>query len=296
MIRSTAPSRAVTLLLVAAAALPLTPGPALADPAPPPPAPAPAPAPDVLVPGVPGGGRAEYPMDTPDQVLPPLQQEGEGIPVPEPEAPVDELVEYVPRSALAAACTAKTGSHQRRVEQLLGLKADGKQSAADCKAIRAFQVKEKIKPANGYAGPVTWARAELLAARKNPDPAGKCPAKKETVACVDLNRELMWVRKNKKVTFGPVNIRSGRPGYRTRTGWKKIYWRNKNHWSTIYNTPMPYSQFFDGGQAFHAVYGQLATPTGSRGCVNLSHAHAKKLWDVLRKGDRVYIWGKRPGS
>ncbi|MET9373051.1 L,D-transpeptidase family protein [Streptomyces sp. NPDC002992] len=289
------------MLLVAAAALPLTPAPALAEPAPPPPAAAPAPASqtsaaDDLVPGLPGVGQPEYPMDTPDQVLPPLQQEGAGVPVPEPKAPVDELVEYLPRNAGAAACTTLTGPHQRRVEQLLKLKVDGKQSAADCKAIRAFQVREKIKPAQGYAGPVTWARAELLAARKNPNAAGKCPVTTYTVACVDLNRELMWVQKGKKVTFAVVNIRSGRPGYRTRTGWKKIYWRNKDHWSTIYNTPMPYAQFFDGGQAFHAVYGQLATPTGSRGCVNLSHAHAKKLWDVLRKGDRVYIWGKRPGG
>ncbi|MFD7322250.1 L,D-transpeptidase [Streptomyces sp. NPDC059875] len=302
------------LLLVAAIALPLAPAPALAlaepvspaaaDSAPPaiadsasPASAEPAPAdPDPLVPGVAGAGKAEYPMDTPDQVLPPLREVGEGVPVPEPEEVVDELVEYLPRSALAAACTTQTGSHQRRVEQLLKLKVDGRQSAADCKVIRAFQVREKIKPALGYAGPVTWARAELLAARANPNAAGKCPVKTYTVVCVDLNRELLWVQKGRKVTFGVVNMRSGRPGYRTRTGWKTIYWRNKNHWSSIYKTPMPYAQFFDGGQAFHAVYGQLATPTGSRGCVNLSHAHAKKLWDLLRKGDRVYIWGKRPGS
>ncbi|WP_223831066.1 L,D-transpeptidase family protein [Streptomyces venezuelae] len=263
-------------------------GPAVAD--------APEPG-DVLVPGVVGGGRAEYPMDTPDQVLPPLQPEGEvPVPVPVPEEDVDELVEYMPRSAVAAACTASTGTHQRQVERLLKLRVDGKQSAADCRAIRAFQVREKIKPANGYAGPVTWARAELLAARKDLDPKRRCPVKKYAVACVDLDRQLMWVRKGSKVTFPVVNIRSGRPGYATRTGWHSIYWRHKDHWSSIYNTPMPYSQFFDGGQAFHAVYGQLATPTGSRGCVNLSYAHARKLWDVLRKGDRVYIWGKRPGS
>ncbi|MDT9688651.1 L,D-transpeptidase family protein [Streptomyces sp. P9(2023)] len=277
------------MLLVAAVGLPST-ATASAEPAPP------APAADTLVPGVEGAGQAEYPMDTPDQVLPPVPQQAEGVPVPvpEPDGPVDELVEYLPRSAIAAACTKLAGPHQRRVERLLKLKVDGKQSAADCKAIRAFQVKEKIKPASGYAGPVTWARAELVAARKNPNAAGKCPAKTYTVACVDLDRELMWVQKGKKVGFGVVNIRSGRPGYRTRTGWKKVYWRNKDHWSSLYNTPMPYAQFFDGGQAFHAVYGQLATPTGSRGCVNLSHANAKKLWDVLRKGDRVYIWGKRP--
>ncbi|MFF7437899.1 L,D-transpeptidase family protein [Streptomyces sp. NPDC008122] len=251
--------------------------------------------PDPLVPGVDGGGRAEYPMDTPDQVLPPLQTEGDAA-VPEPEEQVDELVEFLPRSAVGAvACTAKTSTYQRQVERLLKLPVDGRQSAADCRAIRAFQVKEKIKPAVGFAGPVTWARAELLAARKNLDPGRRCPVKSYAVACVDLNRQLMWVQKGKKVTYAVVNVRTGRPGYATRTGWHTVYRRHKDHWSSIYDTPMPYAQFFSGGQAFHAVYGQLATPGGSRGCVNLSYANAGKLWGVLRKGDRVYIWGKRPG-
>ncbi|MER5736589.1 MULTISPECIES: L,D-transpeptidase family protein [unclassified Streptomyces] len=259
------------------------------------PAPAEAgPAADVLVPGIAGAGRPEYPMDTPDQVLPPIAPDGE-IPVPEPEEEVDELVEYLPRNATKAACTAQTGMYQRQVERLLRLKADGKQSAADCRAIRAFQTRQKIKPANGYAGPVTWARAELLAARKNPNAAGKCPVRSHPVACVDLNRELMWVQKGRKITYAVVNIRSGRAGYRTRTGWHSVYWRHKDHWSSIYDTPMPFSQFFDGGQAFHGVYGAIATPTGSRGCVNLTYRNAEKLWSVLRKGDRVYIWGKRPG-
>ncbi|MFB7452270.1 L,D-transpeptidase [Streptomyces sp. NPDC056194] len=251
--------------------------------------------PDPLVPGVVGGGRAEYPMDTPDQVLPPLQTEGDAA-VPEPEEQVDELVEFLPRSVVGgAACTARTGTYQRQVERLLRLPVDGRQSAADCRAIRAFQVKEKIKPAVGFAGPVTWARAELLAARKNLDPGRRCPVKSYAVACVDLDRQLMWVQKGKKVTYAVVNVRTGRPGYATRTGWHTVYRRHKDHWSSLYDTPMPYAQFFSGGQAFHAVYGQLATPGGSRGCVNLGYANAGKLWGVLRKGDRVYIWGKRPG-
>ncbi|MGW8766415.1 L,D-transpeptidase [Streptomyces sp. NPDC055815] len=281
-------SRTAPLLFVLAASLALAPAAGAAPPFS---------EPDPLVPGVVGGGRAEFPMDTPDQVLPPLhEEEADGVPVPEPEEEVDELVEYLPRSAVGAACTAKAGVHQRRVERLLGLPVDGKQSAADCRAIRAFQVKEKIKPAVGYAGPVTWARAELLAARKSLDPGRRCPVKTYAVACVDLDRQLMWVRKGKKVTYAVVNVRTGRPGYATRTGWHTVYWRHKDHWSSIYDTPMPYAQFFSGGQAFHAVYGQLATPGGSRGCVNLSYADARKLWGVLRKGDRVYIWGKRPGS
>ncbi|MER5751588.1 L,D-transpeptidase family protein [Streptomyces sp. NPDC002088] len=193
-------------------------------------------------------------------------------------------------------CSKRAGPYQRQVERWLKLKADGKQSAADCRAVRAFQQKEKIKPAVGFAGPVTWARMMLKSAKKNPNAAKKCPVRTYRVACVDLDRQLTWVQKGEKVVFGPVPMRSGRAGHRTRTGWHTIYWRHKNHWSTIYHTSMPYAQFFSGGQAFHAVYGSIHTTVGSWGCVNLTLGDARKLWGVLKKNDHVYVWGRRPGS
>jgi hypothetical protein len=207
-------------------------------------------------------------------------------------------VEYVPLGDAVArvTCSKQTGPYQRQVEKWLKLKVDGKQSAADCRAIRAFQVKYRIKPAIGFAGPVTWAQMMLVSARKNPNAAGKCPVRTYRVACVDLSRQLTWVQKGKKVVFGPVPMRSGRAGYRTRTGWHKIFWKHKNHVSTLYNQPMPYSQFFSGGQAFHAVYGTIFTTVGSMGCVNLRLGDARKLWSVTRTGDRVYVWGRRPGT
>jgi hypothetical protein len=212
----------------------------------------------------------------------------------------DALVEYVPLGDAAAgkavACTGRTGPHQRQVERWLKLTVDGKQSASDCRAIRAFQRKHGIKPDSGFAGPVTWAHMRLLSAKKNPNAAGKCPVRTQRVACVDLARQLTWVQKGKAVVFGPVPMRSGRAGYRTRTGWHKVYWKHKNHWSTLYNSPMPYSQFFDGGQAFHAIYGSIYDPNGSWGCVNLRLADARTLWGVLKKGDRVYVWGRRAGT
>ena len=199
-------------------------------------------------------------------------------------------------AAARVACSKRTGPYQRGVERWLKLKVDGKQSTADCKAIRAFQVKQKIKPAIGFAGPVTWSRMQYLAARKNPNAAKKCPVRTYRVACVDLNRQLTWVQKGTKVVFGPVPMRSGRVGYATRAGWHKVYWRHKNHWSTLYNNPMPYAQFFDGGQAFHAVYGSIYTTVGSMGCVNLKLGDARKLWGALKTGDRVYVWGHRTGT
>ncbi|MBO1335060.1 L,D-transpeptidase [Streptomyces sp. VRA16 Mangrove soil] len=301
----------LAVLLALCVALPA--GQAVADPEPPPRPAAPAQAPE-LVPGVPSAPYDPWRMDTPDQVLPPRvyepSAEEDAIePLPAP-AGTDDLVEYVPPGEVvlpgpaggapgapaAAACTRRTGPYQRQVERWLRLKVDGRQSAADCRAVRAFQTRQGIRPNSGFAGPVTWSRMRWLSARKNPNAAKKCPTRAYRLACVDLPRQLMWVSKGKKIVYGPVPIRSGRAGNRTRTGWHKVYWKHKNHWSTLYNSPMPYSQFFSGGQAFHGIYGNVYSPPGSRGCVNLRVRDAKRLWGVLKRGDRVYVWGRKPGT
>lgn len=279
------------MLLAAATALPA--GSAVADPAPPTRGPE-----AQLVPGV----YQPWQIDTPDQVLAPkvyTPTAAEDAVEPAEAAPgTYDLVEYVPLADAVArvSCTKSTGPFQRQVEKWLKLTADGKQSKADCKAIRAFQREQKIKPAIGFAGFVTWSRMQYLSARKDPNAAKKCPERTYRVACVDQNRQITWVQKGKKVVFGPVPMRSGRAGYRTRAGWFTIYWRHKNHVSTLYHQPMPYAQFFSGGQAFHAVYGNIFTTVGSMGCVNLRLGDARKLWGVLKQGDRVYVWGRRAGA
>ncbi|MDT0474658.1 L,D-transpeptidase family protein [Streptomyces sp. DSM 41014] len=287
--------RAVAVALVVAAVLPVGSARAVE---PPPPAAGPG---AELVPGVSGPYRP-WQIDAPDQALPPVVYEpsaAEDAVEPQDAAPgAYDLVELVPLGDAVGkvACSKRTGPYQRQVERWLKLPVDGKQSAADCRAIRAFQADLKIKPANGFAGPVTWATMQLVGARENPNAAGKCPVRSYRVACVDLNRQLTWVQKGRDVVFGPVPMRSGRPAHATRTGWFKVYWKHKNHWSTLYNSPMPYAQFFSGGQAFHAVYGSIYTTVGSWGCVNLRLPDARKLWGVLKKNDRVYVWGRRPGS
>ncbi|MFF4401147.1 L,D-transpeptidase family protein [Streptomyces sp. NPDC001480] len=287
------------MLLAAATVLPTAGTIRAATPASPPPAPG---ATTELVPGVPPGPQQPWQFDTPDQMLPPkvyTPTREEDAVEPRDAAPgTYDLIEYVPLGDAVAkvACSKQAGPYQRQVERWLGLKVDGKQSAADCKAIRNFQKKHGIKPAIGFAGPVTWAQMMLISARKNPNAAKKCPVRTYRVACVDLDRQVTWVQKGKKVVFAPVPMRSGRKGYATRAGWHTVYWRHKNHWSTLYNQPMPYAQFFDGGQAFHAVYGSIHTTVGSWGCVNLKLADARRLWGVLKKGDRVFVWGRRPGS
>ncbi|MEU8570608.1 L,D-transpeptidase family protein [Streptomyces pathocidini] len=202
--------------------------------------------------------------------------------------------------AQAATCTTSTGPYQKQVEKFLGRPVDGRQSSADCSAIRAFQTKHGISPNIGYAGPVTWGVMNLMnqqkAAGSNPNKAGKCPTNKGRIACVDLTRQLSWIQDGKTLKFGPVPVRTGRDKYETRTGLKKVYYRSINHWSTLYDVRMPYSQFFDGGQAFHSIAGSVWSPPGSHGCVNMRGGDAKTYWNMLKNGDDVYVYGRKPGT
>ncbi len=203
-------------------------------------------------------------------------------------------------TAEAASCNVTTGPYQKQVEKFLGRPVDGRQSAADCSAIQAFQKKHGITPIAGYAGEITWRTMNTMlqqkAAGKNPNKDRACPTNKGRIACVDLTRQLSWIQDGATLKYGPVPVRTGKDGTETRTGAKKIYWRNINHWSTLYNVAMPYSQFFDGGQAFHSTTKSMWNPPGSGGCVNMTPADAKAYWNLLRNGDDVHVYGRKPGT
>ncbi|MET9601641.1 L,D-transpeptidase family protein [Streptomyces sp. NPDC006459] len=205
-----------------------------------------------------------------------------------------------PAQAAAASCTLTTGPYQRQVEQFLGRPVDGKQSAADCTAIRSFQASHGITPTQGYAGPLTWQTMSTMLAQRaagsTPNRAGDCPVNRGRIACVDLTRQLSWIQDGATLKYGPVPVRTGKDGTETRTGLKKIYYRSIDHWSTLYNVSMPYAQFFDGGIAFHSTAKSMWNPPGSGGCVNMRPADAKAYWTLLGKGEDVYVYGRKPGT
>ncbi|MGW9044186.1 L,D-transpeptidase family protein [Streptomyces lydicus] len=196
--------------------------------------------------------------------------------------------------ARAPRCATPTGPFQRQAERYLGRDVDGRQSAGDCRAIRRFQRAHRIAPATGYAGRATGAAVRLMRARKDPNRAGRCPDRPERTVCADLNRQLLWVQQGGAVIFDPVTIRSGQPTMETRTGTYRIYRRSKSHTSNLYHTPMPFAQFFDRGEALHGVYEDIYAGPGSHGCINLTWSDARKLWDLLKKGDVVHVWGRKP--
>ncbi|MBQ1162161.1 L,D-transpeptidase family protein [Streptomyces sp. A73] len=199
----------------------------------------------------------------------------------------------------AAPCSTRTGPQQREVEKFLGRPVDGKQSPQDCAAIQQFQEQEGVLPADGFASPATYRALYARWAAGHPEEllADKhCPPTQGRVACLDLTHQVMWLLKRRKVVVRAVPIRSGARGYETRTGRFKIQRRVRDDYSTLYNQPMPFSQYFSGGQALHGTSKNIYSPPGSHGCVNLRLEDAERLWNWMRVGDPVRIWGRKPAT
>ncbi len=134
--------------------------------------------------------------------------------------------------------------------------------------------------------PVSNPNAAGAAATQASNP---CPA--SASACVDLANTQAWLQSGGQITYGPVPITSGAAGSRTRTGTFAVFWKDRNHKSTLFNNaPMPNSVFFDGDIAFHegSLYDQ------SNGCIHLSWDASETFFDTLAVGDRVYVWGAPP--
>lgn len=104
-------------------------------------------------------------------------------------------------------------------------------------------------------------------------------------ACIDLSENRSWLMDDGDVTYGPVPITHGRPGYETPPGVFTVSFKNKDHVSSIYDSPMPYSVFFNGGIAFH----QGSLNSRSAGCVRMLREDAKKYFYTLNPGDTVQV-------
>lgn len=201
----------------------------------------------------------------------------------------------------AAAATCQTGKYQKDVESYLRklggfgkITVDGKQSAADCAAIKLFQSRYGIKPVAGLAGPTTYGVARRLA-RTNP---ASCKASKSgTTFCVDLTNQTAWVMSGGKVKLSPAPTRTGMKGYRTPTGTFKINKRTTKEWSNPYHVWMPYWQRFVGGVGFHQTTTYLHDGwRGSHGCVNLLALDAARFYKLGKIGSTVKVFGRRPGT
>jgi lipoprotein-anchoring transpeptidase ErfK/SrfK len=104
-------------------------------------------------------------------------------------------------------------------------------------------------------------------------------------ACVELSANRSWLMQDGRVTYGPVPITHGRPGFRTPPGTFQVATKRRDHVSSIYDAEMPWSVFFNRGIAFHE--GSLTVT--SHGCIHLSSEAAETYFSELSVGDVVQV-------
>jgi len=85
-------------------------------------------------------------------------------------------------------------------------------------------------------------------------------------------------------------VRGGSYGRQTRLGTHAVYYRDIDHTSqTFGGSPMPYSQFFDGGEALHgSAYMIDPFVEHSHGCINMYIEDARQLW-MLTNNKRLVV-------
>jgi lipoprotein-anchoring transpeptidase ErfK/SrfK len=117
------------------------------------------------------------------------------------------------------------------------------------------------------------------------------------VARIDLNAQRMHVTSNGQ-TVGSWAISSGKFGYETPPGRFRPQWATKMHYSRkYYNSPMPYSVFFNRGIATHGTaYSRLLGRPASHGCIRLQTANARKFYTLVKrhgyKRTRIIVTGR----
>jgi hypothetical protein len=154
-------------------------------------------------------------------------------------------------------------------------------------AVRRFQTKAHL-PVTGVATHATWERLIPRTLR------GKGAIRPQ---CRGHGWNLCYDRARHQVTLWRAGslwnswlVRGGARGYETRTGSFRVYWRDRDHVSGIYKTPMPYSQFFSRGQAFHGSPFMTDPFVGhSHGCVNMYIEDARQLWKLTAGKKRVDV-------
>lgn len=103
-------------------------------------------------------------------------------------------------------------------------------------------------------------------------------------ACIDVDGKMAWMVEDGRVTYGPVPITTGKPGYETARGTHNVLRHVRHDHSIPFDSPMPYSTYFTvSGMAFHE--GRLDEP--SHGCVHLGQQAAAHFFEHLKVGDEI---------
>ena len=113
-----------------------------------------------------------------------------------------------------------------------------------------------------------------------------------TVICASKKQRKLWMVQNGRILI-TLDARFGRSSEPTAEGVNTVYWKDKNHVSGVYGTPMPYSMFFHGGQAIHysSDFSRRGWNGASHGCINIRNMPGLKwLWNKTPTGRKVIVF------
>ena len=170
------------------------------------------------------------------------------------------------------------------------------------KSVRGFQAKRRI-PVTGQVDQRTLGRlrgmtrtpssAELYNRTPKPSASGldrRCLTGRALCISKRTN-SLVWVVDGRARLR--MDVRFGSDRTPTREGWFSVGWKSRNHFSSLYDTEMPYAMFFSGGQAVHYSpdFAARGYSGASHGCVNVRNlAGIQALFAQVRVGDKVIVY------
>ena len=178
----------------------------------------------------------------------------------------------------------------------------GTYDAATVKAVRDFQAKRQI-PVTGEVDQRTLDQLGEMTSTPTAEELSNKPPKKPAPPAIDQRcmtgrvlciskstNQLAWVVDGK--VLRTMDVRFGSELTPTREGVFTLYWKSRDHVSTLYHTAMPYAMFFSGGQAVHysADFAARGYNGASHGCVNVRDKDAVSwLFGQAREGDKVVV-------
>jgi len=158
-------------------------------------------------------------------------------------------------------------------------------------AVKSFQKRAHLK-VTGTANVRTWQRLIPRTVRGRGAVPDRCHLRNGWHICYDRTRHQVTLWRRGKL-WNSWLVRGGDYYYATRTGHFSVFSRDRDHISGLFGSPMPYSQFFSGGQAFHGS-GLMLDPfvDHSHGCVNMYIEDAHQLWRLTSKVRlKVHVYG-----
>lgn len=168
---------------------------------------------------------------------------------------------------------------------------NGRYGTATRAGVKRFQRRHDLR-VSGNANKATW-RVLLKRSNKNMRGARRRCRGSGWHVCYDRRNHQATLWRNGRL-WNSWLVRGGSSAHKTRTGTFTVFRRDKDHRSSLFGSPMPYSQFFSGGQALHGSRNMMDPYEGhSHGCVNMFVEDARQLWSLTHdRRLRVHVYGR----